>query len=65
MLLRPRRDDHLVIGKYTGKIIIGVGLLMVIPLITSIALGEWDTVVDFVISISLYFPTRIWPSARE
>lgn len=53
MLLRPRRDDHLVIGKYTGKIIIGVGLLMVIPLITSIALGEWDTVVDFVISISL------------
>src|SRR5512133_2238614 len=51
MLLRPRRDDHLVIGKYTGKIIIGVGLLMVVPLVTSIALAEWDTVLDFVISI--------------
>lgn len=52
MLLRPRRDDHLVIGKYTGKVIIGVGLLMVIPLVTSLALGEWDTAVDFVISIA-------------
>lgn len=53
MLLRPRREDHLVIGKYTGKIVIGIGLLMVVPLLTSIAFGEWDTVVDFVISISL------------
>lgn len=53
MLLRPRREDHLVIGKYTGKIVIGIGFLMVVPLLTSIAFGEWDTVVDFVISISL------------
>jgi len=53
MLLRPRRDDHLVIGKYTGKIIIGVGLLMVVPLITSLIFSEWDTALDFVISISL------------
>ncbi|MRS11850.1 MAG: TrkH family potassium uptake protein [Actinobacteria bacterium] len=53
MLLRPRLDDHRVIGKYTGKIIIGVGLLMVIPLVTSIIFGEWDTVLDFVISIAL------------
>ncbi|MDO8846908.1 MAG: potassium transporter TrkG [Coriobacteriia bacterium] len=53
MLLRPRRDDHLVIGKYTGKIIIGVGLLMTLPMLTSLALGEWDTVLDFVIGMSL------------
>ena len=52
MLLRPRRDDHLVIGRYTGKVIIGVGLLMVIPLVTSIAFAEWDTALDFVISIA-------------
>ena len=52
MLLRPRKDDHLVIGKYTGRVIIGVGLLMVIPLITSIVFAEWDTVLDFVISIA-------------
>lgn len=63
MLLRPHRDDHLVIGKYTGKVIIGVGLLMVVPMLTSVVLAEWDTVLDFVISISLCmvfgFGTRI------
>jgi trk system potassium uptake protein TrkH len=52
MILRPRKEDHLVIGKYTGKVIIGVGLLMVIPLAVSVFFAEWDTVLDFVISIS-------------
>ncbi len=52
MIIRPRREDHLVIGKYTGKIIVGVGFLMVIPMVTSILFGEWDTVLDFVISIA-------------
>lgn len=52
MILRPRKEDHLVIGKYTGKVVIGVGLLMVIPMLVSVFYGEWDTVVDFIISIS-------------
>ncbi len=52
MILRPRKQDHLLIGKYTGKIVTGVGLLMVIPLVTSLVFQEWDTAVDFVISIS-------------
>jgi len=52
MIVRPRREDHLVIGTYTGKVIVGVGLLMTIPLATSIAFAEWDTVLDFVISIA-------------
>lgn len=55
MMIRPRRDDHLVVGKYTGKVIVGVGLLMVIPLLTSAVFGEWDTVVDFVISMCTCF----------
>jgi len=55
MIVRPRREDHLVIGKYTGKVIVGVGLLMVIPLVTSIAFAEWDTAVDFVISMMACF----------
>jgi len=55
MIIRPRREDHLVIGKYTGKIIVGVGLLMIIPLITSIVFAEWDTAVDFVISAMACF----------
>ena len=52
MIVRPRREDHLVIGKYTGKVIVGVGLLMVVPLAVSLVYAEWDTVLDFVISIA-------------
>jgi len=52
VIVRPRLEDHLVVGKYTGKIIVGVGLLMLVPLLTSVLLGEWDTVADFVISIA-------------
>jgi trk system potassium uptake protein TrkH len=52
MIVRPRLEDHLVVGKYTGKIIVGVGMLMLIPLAVSIGFREWDTVVDFVISIA-------------
>jgi trk system potassium uptake protein len=55
VIIRPRREDHLVIGKYTGKVIVGVGMLMVIPLVTSVAFAEWDTVLDFIISISVCF----------
>lgn len=53
MIVRPRREDHLVIGYYTGKIIVGVGLLMVVPLVVSAVFGEWDTATDFIISLSV------------
>ncbi|MFA5844689.1 MAG: potassium transporter TrkG [Coriobacteriia bacterium] len=52
MILRPRTEDHLVVGKYTGKIIVGVGLLMAVPLVVSIGFREWDTAVDFIVSIA-------------
>ncbi len=55
MILRPRLADHLVVGKYTGKIIVGVGVLMLVPLAVSAALSEWDTVLDFVIGASACF----------
>lgn len=53
MILRPRADDHKVVGKYTGKIIVGVGLLMVVPLAVSLLFAEWDTALDFVIGMSV------------
>jgi hypothetical protein len=55
MIVRPRLSDHLVIGKYTGKVIVGVGLLMVIPLLVAIGFAEWDTAVDFIVSIAACF----------
>ncbi|MBN2822082.1 MAG: TrkH family potassium uptake protein [Coriobacteriia bacterium] len=55
MILRPRRDDHAIVGKYLGKIIVGIGLLMVVPLVTSLVFAEWDTALDFVIGMGACF----------
>ncbi len=55
MIVRPRLEDHLVIGKYTGKVIIGVGLLMLVPLAVSIGFAEWDTAIDFIVAITACF----------
>lgn len=41
-----------VICYYTGRIIIGTALLMIIPLITSLCSSEWNPALDFVISIA-------------
>jgi trk system potassium uptake protein TrkH len=55
MIVRPRFEDHKVIAKYTGKVIVGVGLLMTVPLVTSLVYREWDTVLDFLISMCACF----------
>lgn len=41
------------IGYYMGKIIIGIGLLMLIPLVTAVTSLEWPVVIDFIISSSI------------
>jgi len=53
MIIRPRLADFKVIGLYSGKIIIGVGLLMIIPLAVSLAFGEWNPAIDFFIGITV------------
>jgi trk system potassium uptake protein len=55
MIVRPRLADFKIIGLYTGKVIIGVGLLMVIPLGTSLIFGEWNPVLDFLLSMGACF----------
>jgi trk system potassium uptake protein TrkH len=55
VIVRPRLEDHLVIGKYTGKVIIGVGMLMLVPLAVSIGFAEWDTAIDFIVAITACF----------
>ena len=52
MLLRPQLDDYKVIGYYIGKVIIGIGLLMLLPLAVSLGFSEWNVVLDFVIGIA-------------
>lgn len=52
-MLRPTLEDHRIVGYYSGKIITGVGALMTIPLVTSVIFGEWATVIDFSIGLTL------------
>ncbi len=55
MLLRPRVADFQVIGFFIGKIIIGAGLLMLVPLITCLFFQEWSAAIDFTIGATLCF----------
>ncbi len=49
MILRPQIDDFRVIGCQTGRVIVGVGLLMLPPLLVSLIVREWNPAVDFLI----------------
>jgi trk system potassium uptake protein len=51
VIIRPRMSDFKVICLYTGKVIIGVGLLMLIPLATALCFGEWNPAIEFLIGI--------------
>jgi trk system potassium uptake protein TrkH len=53
MILRPNLDDIRNIGFYLGKIIIGLGLAMFVPLIIGIAFQEINPTLDFLISLEL------------
>lgn len=49
-MIRPRREDHFLVAAYTGRVIVGFGLLMCVPLLTALLFTEWDVAVDFGIS---------------
>lgn len=42
-----------IINYYTGYVILWTAALMLLPIITSIAFKEWNTVLDFIISIDI------------
>jgi trk system potassium uptake protein TrkH len=53
MLLKPHSDDLKVIAFYLGKIIIGLGATMGIPVALGLILRERGPALDFIISIEL------------
>jgi trk system potassium uptake protein TrkH len=53
MILKPTSEDYRVIGHYLGKIIIGLGLLMIVPLVIAAGYSELGPVVDYLLSISI------------
>ncbi|MFA5410736.1 MAG: TrkH family potassium uptake protein [Candidatus Omnitrophota bacterium] len=51
MILKPRLQDIKNIGYYLGKIIIGLGLTMVVPVIIGLVSGEINPALDFIIGL--------------
>jgi trk system potassium uptake protein len=51
MFRRPKLQDWQIVGLYTGKIIVGVGLMMLVPIVTGMVFAEWSVVLDFIIGI--------------
>lgn len=46
-------NDFSIIKYYVGFVIIGTSALMMLPIITSLLFREWNTVIDFLISINI------------
>ena len=53
MILKPRLEDLKIIGFYLGKIILGLAITMVIPILISLCFGEINPTLDFVLSIEI------------
>ncbi|MBI5498997.1 MAG: TrkH family potassium uptake protein [Deltaproteobacteria bacterium] len=51
MIGRPRADDFRLVLSYTGKVTVGVGFLMVLPLATALCFAEWAVAVDFLVGL--------------
>jgi len=45
----PRSEDYLVIASYAGRVAIGLGATLAVPLLVAIVEGEWSVLVDLVI----------------
>ncbi|HLD82381.1 MAG TPA: potassium transporter TrkG, partial [Candidatus Omnitrophota bacterium] len=53
MILKPRLEDLKAIGYYLGKIILGLSLTMLIPVILGIACQEINPALDFLIALEV------------
>jgi trk system potassium uptake protein TrkH len=53
MILKPRLEDIKIIGFYLGKIILGLALTMIVPIILGLALREINPTLDFIIGIEI------------
>ncbi|MFH1826406.1 MAG: TrkH family potassium uptake protein [bacterium] len=51
MFLRPTNEDIRTIAYYIGRLIVGLGVTIIVPLITAIIFREWDRALDFTISM--------------
>jgi trk/ktr system potassium uptake protein len=55
MIRRVTKHDFILVFHYVGRIIFGIGFIMIVPLVTSLLSHEFSTALDFVIGISVCF----------
>ncbi|MDZ4655723.1 MAG: TrkH family potassium uptake protein [Coriobacteriia bacterium] len=53
MWVTPDRRDVRIIAHYTGLLIVGIGLAMIVPLVTAVSLGEWDPALDYLMGMGI------------
>lgn len=54
-VLRPGPDDLKLIGFYLGKVLFGLGLVIMIPALIALSVKEWNAATAFIIGASLCF----------
>jgi len=70
MVIKPSREDINNIGYYLGKIILGLGFTMCLPIIVGLACGEINPVLDFLIALEValilgFFLTRACFASKD
>jgi len=53
MVLRPGPDDLKLIGYYLGKVLLGLGVIMLLPAVVALIAREWNAATAFIIGASL------------
>jgi trk system potassium uptake protein TrkH len=70
MILKPRLEDIKIIGYYLGKVILGLAITMLVPILIGLAFGEVNPTLDFLISIEITFIfglilTKLWVTEKD
>ncbi len=52
-ILTPDATDLKLIGYYLGKVLLGLGMLQIIPLVVAVAKAEWNSATSFAIGASI------------
>ncbi len=53
MWVRMRISDLRVVSHYVGQFMFGIGIVMIVPLVTALVLGEWSAAMDYVLGIGV------------
>ncbi len=64
VLLRPGAPDLRLIGFYLGKVLLGLGLVMLVPAVVALLMQEWNSASAFVIGASLCIIVAMASEAR-